>query len=509
MTDAPRYHRLIRALSSFALGVIAVLLLWQSARLAFRYDPLDDLRRVDALFIAGHTYDARAEAAQVVEYAPDFAAVLARVGMIATVRGELPLASRMLARAIGLGSTGQERDLIRLYQGQIAAQSGQEAEARRFWSTIAESSPLFSFRRTLEAEYFLRTMEYAGAENAYRDALRVGLPPNWRNVVFTRLAALRATSDPQGAAAELAHIDLAAARQRLPNSGLAAPLLPQAHPGAEQIAAALKLDAPYRAQMLGQLYLESGLYALAEAQFAMIAPDNPRAVAALAFAAYTRWRAGDSAAGLHQLENLVATHPNEVRARVLLALIDSIENRIEQARIQLDALRAHAPNDPDTHLAWAHWYSIQHDYLAAAAEYRHARDDAAPAERGIYLIILARFHIEAAFQICEEGQPAAEEASRLLPNDIRAWVVLAATRFSCADAAGARDAAQTALQQSATDAEAAYYLGRARAALGDRQGARAALVQAADTDLASPWRQRAEAQLTVLGLADTRDDLGN
>jgi Flp pilus assembly protein TadD len=56
-----------------------------------------------------------------------------------------------------------------------------------------------------------------------------------------------------------------------------------------------------------------------------------------------------------------------------------------------------------------------------------------------------------------------------------------------------------ALAIDAADAEAAYYLGRALAALGDAVGARQALVQAADAAPASVWRERAERQLALLG----------
>jgi len=38
---------------------------------------------------------------------------------------------------------------------------------------------------------------------------------------------------------------------------------------------------------------------------------------------------------------------------------------------------------------------------------------------------LARFHIDVALERCESGLPAAEEATRALPNDPRAWTTLA------------------------------------------------------------------------------------
>jgi tetratricopeptide (TPR) repeat protein len=352
----------------------------------------------------------------------------------------------------------------------------------------------------LEAESLLAIGDYAGAEAAYRSALRPALPPEWRALVHVRLATLRASSDPAGALAELG---TSAPRYVQPLPSIAAfitPLLPAVIPDARQLTAALRAAPDQRPQMLGQLYLSGGLYALAEAQFGVVAPDSPSALAAAAYAAYARWSAGDRAEGLRRLGALVASHPNEPRARALLALA-YLSNRDEAgARTQLEVVRSLAPRAPDTHLAWGQWYAAQHDYLAASEEYRRALDDAPLDERGPYALALAQFHLDTSVQVCEAGRPAAEEAARLLPEDTRAWVALAAARFACGDAGGARGAAVQALQRNPASAEASYYLGRALAVLGERAAARLALINAADLAPASPWRERAETQIVTLGL---------
>ena len=176
----------------------------------------------------------------------------------------------------------------------------------------------------------------------------------------------------------------------------------------------------------------------------------------------------------------MAAHPTDSRARALLALAYLSTHNAPGAQAQLDIVRAQAPRAPETHLAWAQWYAAQHDYLAAAEEYRLALSDAAPDERGTYALALARFHIDIALERCENGLPAAEEAARALPNDPRAWTTLANVRFGCGDPAGSRAAAEQALQRAPASAEASYYLGRALAALGDRPAARLALINAAD-----------------------------
>jgi Tfp pilus assembly protein PilF len=470
------------------------------ARMVFRPDPLDDLRRADGLFAAGRYHDARAAYAAIVARSPRFAPALVRLGAVYTLRGERAAANETLAFAIGLRPSQADYELARLYQGRLAADAGHRAEAALYWSRIGERSAWFPLRRVLEAENLLALADYAGAEAAYRAALLPGLPRSWRALVATRLALLRASSDPAAALAELDPHTLPAEPPAPAGLPFVAPLLPAADPDARQLAAVLRAPAEQREQLLGQLYLHTRLYGLAEAQFATVAPDSPSAIAAAAYAAYTRWSAGDLVEGLRQLQGLVAAHPSEPSARALLALAYLSARDQGGARVQLDMIRALAPRAPDTHLAWAQWYAAQHEYVAAAEEYRRALGDARPDERGVYALAQARFHLDTSLHLCESGLPAAEEAARLMPGAPNAWSTLAAARFGCGDAAGGRAAAEQALQHDPASAEASYYLGRALAALGDRPAARLALINAADLAPASPWRERAEAQIATLGL---------
>jgi Flp pilus assembly protein TadD len=482
--------------------------LWQSARLVLRSDPQDELRRLDGLLADARYHEALRAAVDLTDRTPQFAAGWARLGMLRAIRGERTLASQALGYAVGLGLQDRDLDLVRLYQAQVATAAGQRDEAAQFWGLIGDRSPLYRLRRVLEAESLLAAQDYAGAEAAYRAALppseapAVGsLPQAWRALAQTRLAALRASSDPATALAELARIGAPAPPEPLPSrDAMVLPLLPNFGPDPQRIAAALDAAPQQRAQLLGQIYLDAGWYALAEVQFAAVAPDSPGALAAATYAAYTRWRAGARDEGRRQLEALVAARPDEPRARALLALTYLADQDEVAARAQLDAVRAMAPAAPDTHLAWAQWYAARHDYITAADEYRRAFNDAPPAERGRYGLALARFHVDTALHVCDIGIVAAEEAARLLPDDPRAWVVLAAARLECGETIGARDAAARALANAPADAEANYYMGRALAILGERAEARRALIQAADLAPASPWRVRAETQLVTLGL---------
>jgi Flp pilus assembly protein TadD len=485
---------------AIARTLLILVVLWEAAQFVFRSDPNDELRSADALFAARHYHDARAAYSAILSHRPRFAPALLRLGIVATIRDERAVADEALVTALGFKLSPPEYELVRLYQGQLAAIAGQRDNANQFWGTISAQSALFGRGRVLEAEQLLLITDYAGAEATYREALQLDLPSEWRALTHTRLALLRASSDPDAALAELAQIAALAPEPKATSIDWAAALLPTATPDAQQLAAVLRAPPDLRAQMLGQLYLSAQLYTLAEAQFAIVAPTSPSARAAAAYAAYTRWRAGDHAEGLRRLQELVERYPDEPRARALLALAYLTNRDDDSAKAQLDVIRTLVPRAPDTHLAWGQWYATQHDYVAAADAYRRALSDASPEQRGGYALALARFYVDTSFQICEAGRTAAEQAIAALPEDPRAWTLASATRLSCGDAAGAQAAAAHALQHDPTNAEATYYLGRALAALGQRRAARAALVSAADLAPATAWRERAEQQITVLGL---------
>jgi predicted Zn-dependent protease len=493
-------RRIARIIAQALLALLALLIVWQAARLVFRPDNNDALRAADALFAAGRYHDARLAYADLLTKRPQLAPALVRQGIVATIRGERAAADQALSAALGARLSQPEYDLVRLYQGQLAASGGDPNLAEQYWQMIDPAAGLAGRRRVLEAEQLLYRADYAGAEASYRAALGLDLPRDWRALAHTRLALLRASSDSAAALAELAKIDALAPAPAAGPIDWAAPLLPLASPDAGQLAAALHAPPDARPQLLGQLYLAGRLYALAEAQFAAVSPNSPSARAAAAYAAYTRWSAGDRAEGLRRLQALVDRDPAEPRARALLALAYLTNRDDASARAQLEAIRDLAPRAPDTQLAWGQWYAAQHDYVAAADAFQRALSAAPPDQRGGYALALARFTVDTTFQVCDAGRAAAEQAIAALPDDAHAWTTAAATRLSCGDAAGAQSAAARALRQAPASPEASYYLGRALAALGQRQAARAALINAADLAPSSPWRERAEAQIAILGL---------
>ncbi len=495
----PPLARRVLRLGGYALRLLfAVVLLVLAAQLVFRPDPRDNMRAADSLFIGGHYYAALQRYSSLA--AQNTSAELAlRLGIVRTLRGEYALAERLLRQAIQSGLSGPTHRLALLYLGHVLVARGQDVGGIQIWALLDSCAPppegcaYSGPQRILRAELSLRREEYASAEADYRAARGAALPADWNRLVAYRLALLQSARDPDAA------LDLLAAP--LPTSAAhdpwLQPLLPTLSSDATQLQAVLNAEPETRPQLLGQLLLDQNLYRLAEAQFTQITPDNPNALAAAAYAAYTRWRAGDQRRGLERLEELVAAHQDEPWARTLLALAYLSTNDTAAAEDQLATIRTLAPSDPDTHLAWANWYVAQGDYVNANIEYQQALAQVPPADRGRYALLIARFHLNSTYEQCELGLPAAEMAARALPSSADAWTILAAHRYHCGNVEGAVAAARTALDQ-APGAAAAFYLGAALVAEGEWEDARTSLVRAADLAPASIWRERAEATLAQL-----------
>lgn len=468
------------------------LLLAGTLALIWRPDPRDQLRAIDRSFAAGHYH---AALTALTPLAPELATARLRLGMVRALRGEAAEAERALRAAMLAGLTPDDYQLALLYLGRALADDGRAALAQRTWRLIEDcrSAEACGYRgpaRLLMAELALHQGDYPAAEAAFRAAQVAGLPPAWAAVAHYRLALLRAAQDPADAQRLLNLRE----RAGLPANPLIAPLLPPPGDGPAQLAAVLAAPAHAQAQLLGQLYLALGLYGLAEAQFARVDPAAPEARGAAAYAAYTRWRAGDVAGGLARLEALVAAYPDDPRARTLLALAYIGTDAGDAAREAIARAAAARPHEPRIELAWASWYAARHEYDQASLAYERALAVAPPVEQGRYALLAAQFHLATTYELCERGLPLAEQAASAAADDPVALTTLAAHRYHCGQFAGAAAAARAA----GSSPEATYYLGAALAALGDRTNARVALIQAADLAPASDWRRRAELALVNL-----------
>jgi tetratricopeptide (TPR) repeat protein len=266
---------------------------------------------------------------------------------------------------------------------------------------------------------------------------------------------------------------------------------------AEQLIAILEADTNERLQLLGQWYLQLGLYDLAAPQFASIPHDAPEWWLAAGYTAYTRWRAGKREAGIQQLETLVRDQPDVPQMRLLLVLVYLAEQRIDAAALQLDTLEDRYPDMPDVYLSRAMWYVVQSDYANAMSSYEEAMAVAEPNRKGAMAFRAATFSFETTYNICDSGLPMAEYAVLRMVEDAQAWTTLAAMRYHCRDFPGAEHAARNALERGG-GAEASYYLGAALLDMREYEQARRILIQAADSDPDSRWRELAEEQLNML-----------
>lgn len=481
------------------------LLLWPGLLLLAGFwllqpDPRDDLRRADRLFAAGR-YHAALPIYRQLAADEDDAGLTLRLGILRTLRGEYALAEPELRHAIKLGLTPAEHDLAALYLGQALYRREQPLPAARVWNLVRDCTAADCAydvpRRVLRAEAALRRGDYAAAESDYRAALEAPYFADWQELARLRLAMLLAARDPETALTALRRPLSPTADVPYRLQFLLEPLRPALPADPSQLAAILQTSPPEREQLLGQFYLDLQRYDLAEMQFARINPQSSQAIAAAAYAAYADWRAGNTQAGIARLEELVARHPLERRARILLALIYVTDRDDAAARTQLEAVTALAPGNADVYLAWAGWHVAQRDYVAATAEYQRALRVAPAGRRGAIALMVARFHLDTTYELCSVGLPTAERAVTLQPDDPATLTVLAASHFHCGEFAAAANAAEAAFALQ-PDSQAAYYLGSARSALGDAQGARSALVVAADLAPASPWRSLAEERLALL-----------
>lgn len=495
--DVPAPARLSARLRAPLRLAAALLLAAAACALALRPDPRDALRAADGLFAAGRYYEALAAYAPLAPALPD---AQLRLGAIRALRGERAAAERALRSAMQRGLADGPYHLALLYLGRALADDGRAELAARTWLLLEDcrSPAACAYRapgRLLAAEEALRRGDNLAAAAGFSAALDAPMPPGWAALARYRLALLRAPDDAGAALALLAEADRPA--RVSPDDALLAPLLPAAGDGPAQLAAVLAGPPAARPQLLGQVYLGLGLYGLAEGEFARVDPAGPDALGAAAYAAYTRWRAGDRPGGLARLEALVAASPAEPRARTLLALAYLSADAPDSAREQIDAVARLSPGDPDVELAWASWHAARREYDQASLAYGRALARAAPAERGRYALAAAAFHLATTFELCERGLPLAEQAAAALGPHAEAQSVLAAHSYHCGRFDAAAAAARAALGAGAGP-DAAYYLGAALAALGDAPDARAALIRAADLAPASDWRRRAELALAAL-----------
>lgn len=479
------FHR--RQLAAWSIGIlIAGIAGW----LALRPDPYDALRQGDTLFAAGHY---RAALNQYAALANVLSEADLRRGIVLTVRGETDLARRAFAAAIQTGLRPAAYQLAVLYLGQIALLEGDPATARRTWQTLTTCLPnRCAIRDLLLADDDLRSGRFDAAFAVYQSVATDQLPADWAAMVGERLTLLNALHNPNLETP----VNLRASV--VPADPFLRPLLPP-RASSETLSTALIADPAARPQLLGQLALELGYDHLALAFFAQVDPAGAYGLSATIYQAYAHLRLGNQQQGIVQLEQLAAAHPDDVRIGALLAVAYTRTGDLSAAAARLQQIQAQHHTGPAIALVQAGLAFAQRDFVAVADAYEQAVITASPDERGRYLTLAARFHLDSGFERCSSGILAAQAAVNNLPTDPEALTILAGTRYYCGDLRGALAAADAALTAGG-GVEARFYYGLILCAQGDLSRGRAALEAVADQAPASIWRQRAETALELLGM---------
>ncbi len=464
----PRRRPLIAAL----VATIAVLaMLWRA------WQP-DALATLDAMLARGELH-AVVRQGLLPAGDPQRAAALVRVAVAQLARGEDLAADASASTAIGLGLRGEDLAIARLVQRECAARAGDDVAAAQLTPLIAPGTPAAGAAQVLAGTRAAQAGDTAAAAPLLATVQTAGFAAAAQRALALVLAA---TGDDAGARTALD----AATRASGTPLAILAPLVPPATYAPDTLRAALA--DPDRPLAVARVLLAADRPALAGAVLGG-RDDAP----ALALRALALLRTGAPAAAADLLADAATVDLLMLRAGTQLAAGD-----LRGAATTVGMVQQLAPGDPAAARAAGDLAAAQSDYLAAAAHYTRARELAPPAARADYALALAQYYGETGVELCSAGMAAATRAVDLAPQRASAHSVLAAARFGCADARGARTAADAALALDTADAAAHFWRGRALIALGDRAGGTAALVRAADLDAAGAWRARAEAQLAVL-----------
>lgn len=463
------------------------------------------LQPIDDLIAAGHYHNALTAYQELIydPYQPidlidlQDPALQLRLGILHTVRGEWSQAERNLWPAVVSSSLdAAQRETAIIYLGYVLANREQPEQALKAWQRSSpceqppEQCPLAGLRELITAEWQLTWGNHAAAARDYQVALDHALPLDWYRLARYRLALLQAPDDSQQAATLLTQplpTDLPAAEPLLQ------PLLPVVSDEVSGVLIAILQAEPERIPpLLGQFYLDQGYHDLALAQFRQIPDNHPFSLNVDTHTAYLTWLTGDLDATAARFRQLATDYSvrESLPAMVALAHITSEMHHSSTTPIS-QTLESLAITQPETHLAWAAWYTLQGDYEEVRRAYQLALALADPDDRGTYALLIAQFHLRSTYTMCTDGLETAQIATAELPASADAWTVRAGLHYQCRQFAAAIDTAERALRLEQR-ADASFYHGAALAYQGDFVGARSLLIQAADLAPASIWRQRAE-----------------
>src|SRR5579864_543209 len=150
----------------------------------------------------------------------------------------------------------------------------------------------------------------------------------------------------------------------------------------------------------GERYAAEGKYREASIQYLNAIQIDSRFAQAHYDLSQAYLKLGDTSRAFQELTRTVELTPDNYRAHTDLANLlvtvrnpdgTPVQDAMSQAKTHLDLLRAHQPNNPETHEAWATYYAAQNNMPAAIQETQQAI--AADPSRAESYLLLAIFQM--------------------------------------------------------------------------------------------------------------------
>ena len=181
----------------------------------------------------------------------------------------------------------------------------------------------------------------------------------------------------------------------------------------------------------GEKYFAEAKYREAAIQYANAVQIDPRFAQAHSQLAQTYLKLGDSSRAFQELNRAVELAPDNYRAHTDLAnLLVSVRNpdgspvsdTLKQAKGHLDLLTQEQPNNPETHEAWANYYSTQNDIAAAIREAQQAVHlDPSRSESYVMLALL-----QLRSDLNDDAEKNFKKATEVDPKNLNAQLALGA-----------------------------------------------------------------------------------
>jgi cellulose synthase operon protein C len=179
----------------------------------------------------------------------------------------------------------------------------------------------------------------------------------------------------------------------------------------------------------GEKYFAQGKYREAVIQYSNAIHIDSRFAQAHYQLSQTYLKLGDSSHAFQELNRTVELAPDNYRAHtdlsnLLITVRNSdgtpVQDTLKQAKTHLDILRDKQPNNPETHEAWANYYSAQTNIAAAMQEMQQAI--AADPNRSEFYLLLALLQLRS--NLPDQAETNFKKATEVDPKAMNAQLAL-------------------------------------------------------------------------------------